>query len=87
VLRNALSLSHESLRVVLLNAKQHLIKVVSVSEGTLNKAVAHPREIFKSAIIHSAYGFILTHNLWVATHNYVMWSAELCAVCRRTAGA
>ena len=61
-------LSHESLRVVLLNAKQHLIKVVSVSEGTLNEAVAHPREIFKSAIIHSAYGFVLAHNLWVATH-------------------
>jgi DNA repair protein RadC len=55
-------LSHESLRVVLLNAKQHLIKVVSVSEGTLNEAVAHPREIFKPAIIHSAYGFVLVHN-------------------------
>ena len=55
-------LSHESLRVVLLNAKQHLIKVVSVSEGTLNEAVAHPREIFKPAIIHSAYAFILAHN-------------------------
>ena len=50
------------MRVVLLNAKQHLIKVVSVSEGTLNEAVAHPREIFKPAIIHSAYGFVLVHN-------------------------
>ena len=33
-------LDRESLRVVLLDAKQHLIKVVSVSQGTLNEAHA-----------------------------------------------
>ncbi len=33
-------LSHESLRVILLNTKQELIKVVSVSQGTLNEALA-----------------------------------------------
>jgi DNA repair protein RadC len=32
-------LSHESLRVVLLNTKQELIKVVSVSQGTLDEAL------------------------------------------------
>ena len=37
-------LSHESLRVVLINTKQELIKVVSVSQGTLNEAPAHPRD-------------------------------------------
>jgi DNA repair protein RadC len=56
-------LSHESLRVVLLNAKQHLVKVVSISEGTLNEALAHPREIFKAAITYSAYALVLVHNL------------------------
>ncbi|MBV8227345.1 MAG: DNA repair protein RadC, partial [Verrucomicrobia bacterium] len=55
-------LDRESLRVVLLNAKQHLIKVVSVSQGTLNEAHAHPREIFKPVITHSAYAFIMVHN-------------------------
>jgi len=55
-------LDRESLRVVLLNAKQHLMKVVSVSEGTLNEAPAHPREIFKPVIVYSAYAFILVHN-------------------------
>src|SRR6266481_4128693 len=55
-------LDRESLRVVLLNAKQQLMKVVSVSEGTLNEAPAHPREIFKPVIVHSAYAFILVHN-------------------------
>ena len=55
-------LSHESLRIVLVNAKYRLIKVCSVSEGTLNESLAHPREIFKQAIVHSAYAFVLVHN-------------------------
>ena len=33
-----------SLRVILLNTKQELIKVVSVSQGTLNEALAQPRK-------------------------------------------
>jgi DNA repair protein RadC len=36
-------LSRESLRVVLVNTRQELIKVVSASQGTLNEARAHPR--------------------------------------------
>jgi DNA repair protein RadC len=40
-------LDRELLRVVLLNARQHLIKVVTVSQGTVNESLAHPREIFK----------------------------------------
>jgi DNA repair protein RadC len=38
-------LFHESLRVILLNTKQQLIKVIPVSQGTLNEALAHPREV------------------------------------------
>jgi DNA repair protein RadC len=56
-------LSHESLRVVLLNAKQQLLKIATISQGTLNETVAHPREIFKPVITHSAYSFIMVHNL------------------------
>jgi DNA repair protein RadC len=37
-------LSDESVRVILLNTKQQLIKVVSVEEETLNDALSHPRE-------------------------------------------
>src|SRR5580692_9902882 len=55
-------LDRESLRVVLLNAKQHLIKVVTVSQGTVNESLAHPREIFKPVITHSAYSFVMVHN-------------------------
>jgi len=55
-------LSHESLRVILLNTKQQLIKVVSVSQGTLNAALARPREVFKPVIAFSAFAFIMVHN-------------------------
>ena len=55
-------LDRESLRVVLLDAKQHLIKIATVSQGTVNESLAHPREIFKPVVVHSAYSFILVHN-------------------------
>jgi DNA repair protein RadC len=55
-------LDRESLRVVLLDAKQRLIKIATVSQGTVNESLAHPREIFKPLITHSAYSFILMHN-------------------------
>ena len=55
-------LSHESLRIVLVNTDQELIKVVSVSQGTLNEALAHPREVFKPVIAFSAFAFIMVHN-------------------------
>jgi DNA repair protein RadC len=55
-------LDRESLRVVLLNTKQHLIKVATVSQGTVNESLAHPREIFKPGIVHSAYSFVMVHN-------------------------
>jgi DNA repair protein RadC len=55
-------LDRECLRVVLLNAKQHLIKVCTVSQGSVNESLGHPREIFEPVITHSAYSFILVHN-------------------------
>jgi DNA repair protein RadC len=33
-----------------------------VSVGSLSESIAHPREILRPALIHSAYGFILSHN-------------------------
>ncbi|MBV9492422.1 MAG: DNA repair protein RadC [Verrucomicrobia bacterium] len=55
-------LDRESLRVVLLDTRYHLIAVREVSRGTVNESLAHPREIFKPAITHSAYAFVLAHN-------------------------
>ncbi len=56
------TLNHESLQVVLLNTKYHLIQIQEISHGSLNECVAHPREILRAAITHSAYAFILVHN-------------------------
>jgi DNA repair protein RadC len=55
-------LDRESLRVVLLDTRFRLIAVREISRGTLNESLAHPREIFKPAITHSAHSFVLVHN-------------------------
>ncbi len=55
-------LGKESLRVVLLDTKLHLLRVEEISLGSLNECLAHPREILRPAILHSAYAFILAHN-------------------------
>ena len=55
-------LDRESLRVVLLDTRYRLIAIREVSKGTLNESLAHPREIFKPAISHSACAFVLAHN-------------------------
>jgi len=52
----------EMLVVVLLNAKYRLIRIETVSIGTLSGALAHPREVFKPAIAHSAHSLVVVHN-------------------------
>jgi len=58
----------EILAGALIDTRFRLLKKVQISVGTLNETVAHPREIFKAAIAHSAYGFVLVHNLCAASH-------------------
>ncbi len=55
-------LHRESLRVVLLDTKMHLMRVEEISLGTLNESLAHPREIFRPALIYSSFGIIVVHN-------------------------
>jgi DNA repair protein RadC len=52
----------EVLAVALLNTRFRLIKFEVISQGILNEALAHPREILKPAIIHSASAFVVMHN-------------------------
>ena len=47
---------------ILLNAKNQVIDVECVSEGTLTASLVHPREVFKAAIRRSAHAVILAHN-------------------------
>jgi DNA repair protein RadC len=56
-------LNQEILRVILLNTRHRHISTVEVSRGTINESLAHPREIFRPIISHSAYAFVLVHNL------------------------
>jgi DNA repair protein RadC len=55
-------LSRESLRVVLLDTKFHLLRVEEISLGSLNESIAHPREIFRPALIHAAFALVVVHN-------------------------
>src|SRR5260370_40073464 len=52
----------EVVRVVLLDSQHRCITKVEISKGTVNASLAHPREIFRAAIIHSAFAFVLVHN-------------------------
>ena len=55
-------LTRESLRAILLDTKLRLIRVEEISLGSLNESIAHPREIFRPALLYAAYGVIIVHN-------------------------
>lgn len=56
------NLKKEQLRGLYLNSQFQLINDEIISIGTLSSNLAHPREIFKSAIYHNAAAIILAHN-------------------------
>ncbi|MCJ1785665.1 JAB domain-containing protein [Mammaliicoccus sciuri] len=45
-----------------LNSKNEPTHIETVSIGSINFAVIHPREIFKTAILSNATGMIIGHN-------------------------
>jgi DNA repair protein RadC len=56
------TLHKESLRVILLDTRYHLLRIEEVSLGSINESIAHPRDVFRPAIIFSAYAVIVVHN-------------------------
>ena len=52
----------ESLWVVCLDRKNKPISRTMVTLGTLTSALAHPREVFKIAILASAAAIVVSHN-------------------------
>lgn len=46
---------------LLLSAKNHLIREVTVSIGILTASLVHPREVFLPAIRHAAAGIVILH--------------------------
>ena len=55
-------LHKESLRVILLDTRYHLIRIEEVSIGSVNESIAHPRDVFRPAVVSSAYAMIVVHN-------------------------
>ncbi len=48
--------------VLLLNTKNRLIGINTVSIGSLSSSLAHPREVLKPAILANADGIVVAHN-------------------------
>ena len=52
----------EHFKLILLNPRNKIIGISTISIGTLNTSLVHPREVFKDAIMHSAASVVLAHN-------------------------
>jgi len=55
-------LQKEHFRMLLLNTKHHVLAIPTISIGSLNASIVHPREVFREAIRSSAAAIILAHN-------------------------
>ncbi len=58
----ATGLEVEKFWVLCLNRKNRLVKRVEVSSGTATSALAHPREVFRTALREGAIALICVHN-------------------------
>ena len=55
-------LDREQFIIACLNTKNEPTNITVVSVGTLNKAIVHPREVFKTAILSNAASIMAFHN-------------------------
>ena len=55
-------LKKEVFKALLFDSKNHLIKTVQISEGSLTSSLVHPREVYKPAIQESASAVVFIHN-------------------------
>jgi DNA repair protein RadC len=60
--RDLATARREHFVVLLLNARHELQCRETVSIGSLNASIVHPREVFLPAILHSAASVVLVHN-------------------------
>lgn len=54
--------SREHFLVLLLNARHECTAVETVSIGSLNASIVHPREVFRPAVLAAAASIIVGHN-------------------------
>ncbi len=62
VMEDMRNYDREHFKSILLNTKNKVLGIETISIGNLNSSLAHPREIFKNAIKRSAASIILIHN-------------------------
>ncbi len=63
ILRRQLPLEDREVFVaVLMNARNQVLGINTVSIGSLTTSIVHPREVFKAAILMNAANIILAHN-------------------------
>ncbi len=55
-------LKKEHLKSLLLNSKNQVMHIKTVSVGILDSSLVHPREVFKDAILASSAAIIIAHN-------------------------
>ncbi len=55
-------LDREQFIIACLNTKNEPTNISVVSVGSLNKAIVHPREVFKTAILSNAASIVAFHN-------------------------
>lgn len=56
------ALQHEALRVILLDTKNKVKKIVNLYKGTLDSSSVRVSEVFRDAIVGNASAIILVHN-------------------------
>lgn len=52
----------EHFLVLCLNARRQMVRLETVSVGTLSASLVHPREVFTPAIAHGAAAVVVAHN-------------------------
>lgn len=62
VMQDLKALTQEHFKTVFLNTKNEIIAYETISIGTLNASIVHPRDVFNQAIRKSSANIILVHN-------------------------
>jgi len=55
-------LTQEEFRVLLLTTQHGVLREITITRGTVDASIVHPREVFRAAIAENAAAMILVHN-------------------------
>lgn len=55
-------LAQEEFRVLLLTTQHAVLREITITRGTIDASIVHPREVFRAAIVENAAAMVLVHN-------------------------